>query len=244
MARAVKIHRRLVGALMCGAVAAAVVAAPARATARAQGSGGSTALVGTFRIVNGAPADSGTIPTGSYFRMVQPGGTVAAGPFVPNADSIAADKTYTPVAVGTGGGLATGRYQPQPTPAFSSTGSGLAAAILSPTKFFGAAFAVSTNATDPQTGTATKTPKITVNKDKLAGDLSAFGVAYANQNFNQGSPKPDGSKPTGTAGPSGTYDAKTGKYTLDWSSAIVGGPFDGFTGVWHLEGTFEKKSAT
>jgi hypothetical protein len=39
---------------------------------------------------------------------------------------------------------------------------------------------------------------------------------------------------------SGTYNAKTGAYTIDWSSQIIGGPFDGFTGVWHLEGTFAK----
>jgi hypothetical protein len=243
VARAVKIRSRLIGALMCGAVAVAAVAAPAGATAAAASSGSGN-LVGTFKVTNGAPAASGAVPTGSYFRMVQPGGTVDAGPFVPNADSTATDKTYSLLAVGTGGGLATGKYQPQPTPAFDSKGNGLAATILSPTKFFGLAFAVSTNPTDPQTSQPTKTPKITVKNGKLSGDLSAFGVAYSNQNFNQGSPKPDGSKPTGTSGPSGTYDAKTGAYTLDWSSAIIGGPFDGFTGVWHLEGTFQKAKAS
>jgi len=240
----VKFRTLLVGTLVGGVLAAAtVVAAPVGASAPAKGSGGSN-LVGTFRVTNGAPADSGTVPTGSYFRMVQPGGTAAAGPFVPNADSTASDKTYSLLAVGTGGGLATGRYQPQPTPAFDSKGNGIAAAILSPTKFFGLAFAVSTNPTDPQTGEQAKTPKLSVNKKgQLAGDLAAFGVAYSNQNFNQGAPKPDGSTPTGTSGPSGTYDAKTGEYTLDWSSAIIGGPFDGFTGVWHLEGTFQKASS-
>jgi len=81
---------------------------------------------------------------------------------------------------------------------------------------------------------------IKVSGKKLSGDLDAVSVAYGNQQFNQGAPKPDGSTPTGTAGPTGTYDAKTGKYTLEWSSAIVGGPFDGFTGIWHLEGTFKK----
>jgi hypothetical protein len=111
---------------------------------------------------------------------------------------------------------------------------------VTPTKFFGVNFAVSTNKTDPQTKTATKKPAIKVAGKKLSGDLDAVGVAYGNQQFNQGSPKPDGSQPTGTAGPTGTYDAKTGKYTLEWSSAIVGGPFDGFTGIWHLEGTFKK----
>jgi hypothetical protein len=37
---------------------------------------------------------------------------------------------------------------------------------------------------------------------------------------------------------SGTYDAATGHFVLQWKSLIVGGPFDRFTGSWHLEGTF------
>jgi hypothetical protein len=30
-----------------------------------------------------------------------------------------------------------------------------------------------------------------------------------------------------------------GAYVLEGSSQIVGGPFNGFTGIWHLAGTFE-----
>ena len=37
----------------------------------------------------------------------------------------------------------------------------------------------------------------------------------------------------------GTYDKKTGEYSFEWVSQIVGGPFDTFTGVWHFEGTFK-----
>ena len=40
----------------------------------------------------------------------------------------------------------------------------------------------------------------------------------------------------------GTYDAETGAFVLEWSSQIVGGPFNDSTGVWHLEGTFEAVS--
>jgi hypothetical protein len=36
----------------------------------------------------------------------------------------------------------------------------------------------------------------------------------------------------------GTYNAQTHAYVLTWSSLISGGPFNGFTGVWHLKGTF------
>ena len=195
-------------------------------------------LVGTFSVTAGAPG--GSTVTGSYFRMVQPNGSVAAGPYVPNGDSTATDKTYTPLAPGSSGGLVTGKYQPQPDPPFDSAGNGTAAAIVTPTKFFGVLFAVSTNPTDPQTSAATKVPALKVKGGKLSGDLDAVGVGYGKQQFNQGAPKPDGTLPGATAAPTGTYDAKTGAYTLDWSSAIVGGPFNGFTGVWHLEGTFTK----
>ena len=58
------------------------------------------------------------------------------------------------------------------------------------------------------------------------------------QYFNQGSPKPDGSKPGITSPVTGTFDAKTRAFTLEWTSSIVGGPFNGFTGQWHLEGTY------
>lgn len=197
-------------------------------------------LVGTFT-VEPATATTGAPTSGSYFRMVQPGGTLAAGPFVPNADSTLTDKTYTAVQPGTDGGLVTGKYQPAPDPAFDEAGNGLADLILAPQTFFGVKFAVATNKTDPQDGSTTKVPTITAAKGKLSGNLSAYGVAYGKQDFNQGAPKPDGASPGLTKAPTGTYDAKTGSYTLEWSSAVIGGPFDGFTGIWHLEGTFEKK---
>jgi hypothetical protein len=224
---------RKLGAAVAVAAAVAVLAVPAGASGKAK------ALTGTFGVAAGA--ESGTTVTGSYFRMVQPGGTNTAGPFVPNADSTATDKSYSLLTPGTDGGLITGKYQPDPSPAFDPTGNGLASAIVVPVKFFGVGFAVSTNKTDPQTSTATKLPKVTVKGSKLSGDLDAVSVAYGGQNFNQGAPKPGGERPTGTSGPKGTYDAKTGKYTLDWTSPIVGGSFDGFTGVWHLEGTFKAK---
>lgn len=217
------------------ATAALVAVAPAAANAAKTKS---KKLVGTFTITAGA--SSGTTVTGSYFRMVKPGGTVAAGPFIANGDSSATDKTYTLLEQGTTG-LVSGKYQPQPEPPFDATGNGTADAIVAPTKFFGVAFAVASNKTDPQTGTSTKPISIKLKGKKLSGDLDALGVAYSKQHFNQGSPKPDGTKPDGTAGPTGTYNPKTHEYTLNWSSAIVGGPFNGFTGVWHLEGTFKTK---
>jgi hypothetical protein len=200
------------------------------------------ALVGTFKLTPGE--GSGSAVTGSYFRMVLPGGTADQGPFFPNPDSAATDKTYTLAQPGTDGGLATGKYQPSPNPAFGDQGSSLAGRIIQPSPFTAINFGVSTNATDPQSTTDVPKPKITVKGGKLSGDLKAVDASWNFQDFNQGSPKPDGSKPGLTKAVSGTYDSKTRKYVLEWSSQIVGGPFNDFTGVWHFEGTFEpaKKS--
>src|SRR5688500_13042033 len=163
--------------------------------------------------------------------MVQAGGTLADGPFVANADSPCADKTWTPLRPGADGGLVAGQYQPHDDPAFDATGNGTAAGLLEPTPFFAVRFAVSTNATDPQTGQAAPEPSISVDEQgNLSGDLSAVGVAWNAQHFNQGAPKPGGARPGLTTGPSGAYDESTGAYTLTWTSQIEGGPFNGFTG--------------
>jgi len=202
----------------------------------------SKALVGTFRLTPGESGASGV--TGSYFRMILPGGTADQGPFFPNPDSAATDKTYTLAQPGTDGGLVTGKYQPSPNPAFNDQGSSLSGRIIQPSPFTLINFGVSTNKTDPQTTTDVPKPKITVKGGKLGGDLKAVDASWNFEDFNQGSPKPDGSKPGLTKPVSGTYDSKTGKFVLEWSSQIGGGPFNDFTGVWHFEGTFEpaKKS--
>ncbi len=155
-----------------------------------------------------------------------------------NADSTCGDKKYSALEPGTDGGLTTGAYQAQPDPPFDAAKNGVADKITQPTKFFNVGFALSSNAKDPQTGKSVPEPSITNANAKLSGDLSALNAAWNGQQFNQGAPKP-GASPPGNA--TGTYDAKTGAYTLEWSSPISGGPFNGFTGVWHFEGTFEKK---
>lgn len=200
------------------------------------GSSDDTELVGVFDVDAGV-CDSAEV-SGSHFRMVQPGGTVDEGPFMENADSPCTDLTYTALSPGTDGGLANDEYQPQPDPPFDEAGNGIADAILAPTTFFALTFAVSTNETDPQSGEAVPAPSVTVTDGTLSGDLRSVSVAWNGQEFNQGAPKPDGSEPGLTSGPTGTYGADTGRFTLTWTSAIVGGPFDGFTGVWVLEGTF------
>lgn len=181
-------------------------------------------LVGTFSI-DDAVCGAADV-SGSYFRMLQPDGN-----YIPNADSVCVDTTYSGLAAGTDGGLVTGMYQEAPDPAFDEAGNGLADAIFAPVPFFAVAFAGATDSAEAM-------PMLTATGGELTGDLSAFTAYYGGGNFNQGAPKPDGS---GEA-PMGTIDPETGAYVLDWTSLISGGSFDGFTGVWHLEGTFTPNS--
>lgn len=208
-----------------------------KTTTSASAAGGK--LTGLLKLTAGSCA--GSTPTGSYFRMVQSTGTLAAGPFITNADSTCTDKTYSALVPGTDGGLTIGKYQPQPDPAFDASKNGLANKIAQPTKFFAVGFALATNQKDPQTGADVPAPSITADASgALSGDLSSVGVSWNSLEFNQGAPKPDGSHPGQTKDLTGTYDSKTGALTVEWSSQIVGGAFNGFTGVWHLEGTLQK----
>src|SRR5439155_19195577 len=107
-------------------------------------------LNGLFRIGAGQCGSQG-VTRGSYFRMVQPGGTVAQGAFVTNGDSPCPDKTWTPLDPGTDGGLRTGAYQQQPAAAFDGAGNAVSNRITKPKKWFAVAFALATNQRDPQT---------------------------------------------------------------------------------------------
>jgi hypothetical protein len=227
-------------ALALGSAALVLAGSVAAGAAPAQSK--SKSLVGTFRLTAGESSATGV--TGSYFRMVLPGGTIEQGPFFPNPDSAATDKTYTLAQPGTDGGLVTGKYQPSPNPAFSAQGSSLAGRIIKPSPFTLINFGVSTQETDPQSREDVPKPKIAVKGGKLTGDLKAVDASWNFEDFNQGSPKPDGSRPGLTKPVSGTYDSKTKRFVLEWASQIVGGPFNDFTGVWHFEGTFQpaKKS--
>ncbi|MBO9520170.1 MAG: hypothetical protein J7518_01430 [Nocardioidaceae bacterium] len=225
-----------------------------------------TELVGLLELAPGS-VEAGKV-TGTWFRMVQVGGSATKGPYMRNADSPADGGEATLLAPGTSGGIRLGGYQSQPRPAFAADGDSLAAAITRPTKFFGVRFSIATNPVDPQTRTKVAPPTAYVKDGRLTADLSSWGVTWNNQVFNQGAPKPvssTGAKapgqekaekvwdwvagtylesapaPTITGkGATGTYDEKTGRFVLEWTSLIVGGPFNRFIGRWHLEGTFEK----
>jgi hypothetical protein len=243
--------------------ATAVACSSGKSTDKASGAG--EELIGLFRLTPGAV--NGATVAGTWFRMLQPGGNAKTGPYMTNADSPADSGQATLLKPGTSGGVRTGGYQSQPATGFDGGGNSLADAITTPTGFFGVKFSISTNETDLQTKTKVAPPTIRVEKGRLTADLSSWAASWNNQNFNQGAPKPvqstqaqaPGQKqaqrawdwvshkwleaaPRSTVsggGATGTYDAKTGAFVLEWTSHIDGGPFNGFTGLWHLEGTFE-----
>ena len=196
---------------------------------------GPTRLVGTFRLTPGSCTDAGV--EGTYLRLIVPTGN-ENGPYVANGDSPCSEESFTPLEPGTDGGLVSGGHQPAPDPVFDGNGNGLSDRITQPTSFFGVQFSTSTNPVDPQTGLEAPAPTILVEGTTLTGQTQAFAAHWNNQDFNQGAPKPDGSQPGLTSPPSGRYDPGTGAFVLDWRSHIQGGPFNGFTGVWHLEGVF------
>lgn len=199
-------------------------------------------LVGIFGLDAGQCGDGEGVTAGSYFRMLTPDGES----YVDNSSSPCDEGTWTPLSPGTDGGFSTEGYQPHPDPPFSggSTGDAQASRIMQPQAFHGTDFSVATEEVDAQTGDGVPVPSVVDDGGTLSGDLSAWNAAWNGQFFNQGAPKPSGETPGQTELPSGTYDAASGAYTLEWKSLIEGGPFGGFTGVWHLEGTFEGSTSS
>jgi hypothetical protein len=201
------------------------------------------ALVGTFHLSAGKCPTHGTAaPTGSYFRMIDANGTLANGPYFHNPDSVCKDKSFSVEIPGTDGGLITGTFQPPPAKAFDAEGNSLANRIIKSGTFTAIQFGIQTEATDPQSHTKVPAPQIFDDNGELSGQLEAWSASWNNQYFNQGSPKPDGSSPGITSPVTGSYDAATGAFTLTWTSSIVGGPFNSFSGYWHLQGHFTPSS--
>jgi hypothetical protein len=199
-------------------------------------------LSGTFELTPTTHDAGPDTPSGSWFEMLD-ADEKDREPLA-NGNSPLESKDYTPLSPGTDGGLQTFAYQPAPSPAFSEKtggkedGNALADDLMQPQNFFGFNFSVVAESEDPQSGEADPLPAIVDDDGGLSGQITAWAVGWNGEWFNQGAPKPNGTLTGGTAAPTGTYDASTGHYTLEWKSLIVKGPFNGFLGSWHLEGTF------
>ncbi len=229
-----------IGTAALALVAGVLAAAPALVSAK------TTQLHGTLELAKGEYVPKkGNIAAhyaGSYFRMILPGGI---DKYFTNTNSNALDHTYTLFVPGKNGGLELGKYQPQPNPAFDAKGNALASNIVKPEDFVGVYFSISTAADDAQGTQAGQSvhdvaPSLTLHgASALTGNFQAWTAQWNNTYFNQGSPKPGGTFPGFTKPVTGTYNAKTHAFTIVWYSQIVGGPFNDFTGYWHLQGTLK-----
>ena len=212
-------------ALVAGAVAVAV--APSNAAS-------SKTLNGTFRLAPGKFSDGKA--SGTYFRMIT-GRRGGKTQYLANPDSRSRDKTYTLGRPGRDGGLATGRFQQHPSPVFDGKGNARANRIIQPEPYTAIRFSVATLREDPQSKKATAAPSASVDGRRLTLRAPGFTAEWNGEYFNQGAPKPDGSGRAAT----GTYNSRTRRFVLEWTSKISGGPFNGFSGFWHLEGKFSPR---
>ena len=145
---------------------------------------------------------------------------------------------------GPAGGITLGTHQPfvlSPDVPHPPSGTGYAGTPASLTtamqtfQFFGVNTYIGLNAVSYQSGNAKPAPSATVDAaGNLSVELSSWEVIWNGSVFEQG---PRVSAATGFAPATGTYDYETGNYSIGWVSKIVGGPFSGVPGHWHLEGT-------
>ena len=196
-------------------------------------------LVGTFRLDAGRCQRPGRVPTGSWIAVLN----AAANQAVANPDGGCDNPGYTPLSPGRDGGLRTGSFQPNPDPTFDSMRNSVAGAIVTPVRFQGLALGMATDAQDEQhapSGPAVfRPPSATVSNGHLLIDLRSLEISY-------GGP-PGGTCATaattggcwdlGSRSVTGTYDARTHRYTAQW---FVGEAFTpaGDSLTVHLEGTF------
>ena len=69
-------------------------------------------------------------------------------------------------------------------------------------------------------------PTFSLSGDTITGHLRNLYAQWNGQTFLQGNTV------------YGTYNSKTHSYVLAWHTEVHGGAFDGYTGYWHLQGTF------
>lgn len=201
-------------------------------------------LEGVFSVDAGTCGNFGP-ESGSWFRMIEPGGNRLQGPFVTNFDSMCPDQTYSLLSPGTIG-LRTGAFQEHPRPAFDAATNGLANEIIGPTRFYSVNFALSTEGISPLTARSLPLPRFkainqTNVKDatiwSLEATLESLFISWNGEFIEQGGPHPEGFDGA-TTSPQGSIDMETGRYYLEWQSEVSSGPFEGYTGEWYLEGVF------
>jgi hypothetical protein len=199
---------------------------------------GPSRLIGRFELTAGHCTTADARPTGSYLVVV----SAAQNHAVPNRRGGCADPAYTPLNPGTDGGLITGRFQPGPNPAFDGRRNSRARRIIAPTWFGPYRFGFATTSRDQQdapSGAPTYPAPIALDTaGGLQVDLRSLVVTYAG--------KPHSSCRTsygfgcwdlGSKSASGSYDAATHHFVLDWFAGESFTPKGDSIEV-HLEGSF------
>lgn len=230
---------------------AALVAAAVGVLALAIGAGTATAVTlksGTITLTTG----SNSAPfTGSWVRLYQTalGAGNPAGYFV-NPSSPAADQTYTPVVNGTQGIKLGTPVQGLASPAFDGGGNSLTNTILKPVPFAGVNFSAFTAVnTDKKTKNGKKGLWIKVAGGKSAtvavtsADFSGWTIAYGGDSkYSTPGATSDVLAGGNLTGSLTWKDPKNkalgGSIILNWSSQITEPPFQPFTAVWQLQGTY------
>lgn len=194
-------------------------------------------LTGTMLIDPGIVIDANSSPTyvsGSFFAMggrvmLTPGsaGGIVLGTYQNFVLDPDVPHPYNWDGIGSGAGTGYGR-----SPTTQST-------MLEPFAFGSSLTHIGTNPIGYQSGEAHAAPTADIsncvgNTCTLSMDLSSWEVMWNGSAFEQG-PRPLNSGPFVPA--VGTYDLATSAYSLTWNSQIKGGPFNGVTTTWHLEGT-------
>jgi hypothetical protein len=199
---------------------------------------------GLFTLTAGACTTADARPTGSYLIVI----SAAANKAVKNPKSGCANHDYTLLKPGTDGGLAVGRFQPQPSPAFDAKRDSTAVRIFAPVDFGPFAVGFATTPRDEQDAPggapAYPVPAATVSGTTLNVDLRSLVVTYA------GPPSSTckssfglGCWELGSKSASGNYDATTRHFVIDWFAGQSFTPKGDSVEV-HLEGSFVPGGST
>ncbi|HVW79550.1 MAG TPA: hypothetical protein VHB69_01240 [Mycobacteriales bacterium] len=231
--------RRALAALTAGA--ALVLAAGCSGTH--QTTPDATHLDGLFRIAPGAcPAASG-LPTGSYLVVL----SAASGGTVGNPHGGCKNPAYTLLDPGTDGGLVTGEFQQVSGPTFDRHGNSRDGRIIAPVRFGKLDVGFGTSSRDeqdaPAGAPAFPVPSAIVRGSALSVDLRSLVVSYAGDaDTSCKTTYGVGCWELGSENATGTYDAATGHYSIQWFSGASFTPKGDSIEV-HLEGTFVPSSS-
>ncbi|MBV9871403.1 MAG: hypothetical protein JO214_12365 [Frankiaceae bacterium] len=225
--------KRLIGGVAALLTVAALAGCGGSAKAAAP-----TKLAGQFGITPGHCTTPRAKPTGSYFVAI----SAAAGHALQNRAGGCANPSYTPLAAGTDGGLITGEFQPQPAKVFDANRNSRAVRLFAPVRFGHYRLGFATSARDeqhaPAGAPAYPPPAAIVTGDTLSVDLRSLVLTYAGRsNSSCRASFGVGCFNLGSKNATGTYDATTHRYVIDWFSGAAFTP-NGDSMEFHLEGTF------